>query len=88
MSSKGVLTISLSEVSLLHVAELEEMGGPMLLVVELLRGSKFDAIVHAHRVLHSHEVVVPRSVLRNLPQQQQQQPSKITISNQARTKQN
>ena len=46
------------------------MSGSMFLVVVLFWGSKFDAVFHSHRVLHSHKVVVPRSVLRNLLSQQ------------------
>jgi len=38
----------------------------MDLVIVFLGGSEFQAVVYAHRVIRSHEVVVPGSVLRNL----------------------
>lgn len=42
------------------------MSGSVVLVIVLLWASEFDAVFHVHCVLHSHEVVVPGPVLRNL----------------------
>lgn len=68
---EGVITITLHCVTLLQVAELKVMGRPMVLVIVLPRGPKLDAILHARRMLHPHEVVVPWPSIWNLKTKQQ-----------------
>lgn len=61
-----ILTISLCHFTLLQVAELQEMSWPMVLMVVFSRSPKLDTIFHAHCMLHSHEVIVPWTVVGNL----------------------
>lgn len=63
---EGIVTISHHSVTLLHVAKLKVMGWPVVLVIVLPRCPKLNAILHASRMLHPHEVVVPWTIIRNL----------------------
>lgn len=63
---EGIVTISHHRVTLLHVAKLKVMGWPVVLVIVLPRCPKLNAILHASRMLHPHEVVVPWTIIRNL----------------------
>lgn len=63
---EGILTISLCSLSLFQITELEKMCWPMILVVVVPRYAKFHTVPHAHCVLHTHEVVIPRTIIRYL----------------------
>jgi len=61
-----VLPITFSDLSLLDVAELKEVRRPVVLVIEVPGHAQLHVVLHLWVVLHSHEVEVPRGVIRNL----------------------
>ena len=65
-SSECVLAVSFCSLTLLQVAELQEMGGPMILMIVLPRCSQLHSILHARSMLYSHEIVIPWSIIRDL----------------------
>jgi hypothetical protein len=63
---EGILPISFCNLTLINVAELQEVSRSMVLMVEVPRHAKLHCVLHQWVVLYSHEVVVPWSVVRNL----------------------
>lgn len=61
-----IFTITLSYVPFLHVTELQEMSWPVVLVIIFPWCPKPDPILHTGRVLHSHEVIVPWTIIGDL----------------------
>lgn len=61
-----ILPITFSNLALLDVAELKEVCRPVVLVVEIPGHAQLHVVLHLWVVLHSHEVEVPRGVIRNL----------------------
>lgn len=68
-SSECILSITFSGLTLLQVAELQEMCWPMVLMVILSGCPQLDSIFHAHCMLHSHKIVIPWPIIRNLCKQ-------------------
>lgn len=61
-----ILTVTLSSITLLQMDELQEVSWPVILMIVLPRCSKLDPILHADSVLYPHEVIIPRTIIRNL----------------------
>lgn len=64
--SEGIFPVTLSNVTLLQVAELQVVGWSMVLVVILPWCPQLDSVFHAHCMLHPHEIVIPWPIIRNL----------------------
>lgn len=63
---KYILPISFRVLRLLYVAELQEVGRTVILVIKLSWCRQLDPVLHANRMLHPHEIVVPRPIIRSL----------------------
>lgn len=66
---KSIFSVTLSSVTFLQIAELEEMCRPVILMVVLPRCAQFHSISHTYSMLHPHEIIVPRTIIRYLLKQ-------------------
>lgn len=76
---KSIFSVTLSSVTFLQIAELEEMCRPMILMVVLPRCAQFHSISHTYSMLHPHEIIIPRSIIRYLLKQKNKKTKKQKI---------